>query len=110
MDILEYTEEHKAFRKKCQEVFAREVTPFADQWEKDHIVPKEVWRKLGEEGLLCAMVPKEYGGLGGDFRYALICFEEIAKTKFEDLNAFDMDGAVKIIEGTARSMGITVVS
>ena len=36
--------------------------------------------------------------------------EEIAKTKFEDLNAFDMDGAIKIIEGTARSMGITVVS
>jgi large subunit ribosomal protein L11 len=35
--------------------------------------------------------------------------EEIAKTKFEDLNAFDMDGAVKIIEGTARSMGITVI-
>lgn len=35
--------------------------------------------------------------------------EEIAKTKFEDLNAFDMAGAVKIIEGTARSMGITVV-
>lgn len=34
--------------------------------------------------------------------------EEIAKTKFEDLNAFDMKGAVKIIEGTARSMGITV--
>ena len=36
--------------------------------------------------------------------------EEIAKTKFEDLNAFDMAGAVKIIEGTARSMGIKVVS
>lgn len=34
--------------------------------------------------------------------------EEIAKTKFEDLNAFDMAGAVKIIEGTARSMGIKV--
>lgn len=36
--------------------------------------------------------------------------EEIAKTKFEDLNAFDTAGAVKIIEGTARSMGIKVVS
>jgi large subunit ribosomal protein L11 len=35
--------------------------------------------------------------------------EEIAKTKFEDLNAFNLDAAVKIIEGTARSMGITVV-
>jgi len=36
--------------------------------------------------------------------------EEIAKAKYEDLNAFDMAAAVKIIEGTARSMGITVVS
>jgi large subunit ribosomal protein L11 len=34
--------------------------------------------------------------------------EEIAKVKFEDLNAYDLDGASKIIEGTARSMGITV--
>ncbi|MBN1903568.1 MAG: 50S ribosomal protein L11 [Deltaproteobacteria bacterium] len=34
--------------------------------------------------------------------------EEIAKTKFEDLNAYNMAGAVKIIEGTARSMGLKV--
>ena len=34
--------------------------------------------------------------------------EEIAKIKMEDLNAIDLDGAVKIIEGTARSMGVTV--
>jgi large subunit ribosomal protein L11 len=34
--------------------------------------------------------------------------EGIAKLKFEDLNAFNLDAAVKIIEGTARSMGITV--
>jgi large subunit ribosomal protein L11 len=34
--------------------------------------------------------------------------EEIARIKFEDLNAFDMENAVRIIEGTARSMGITV--
>jgi len=33
---------------------------------------------------------------------------EIAQTKFEDLNASDMDNAAKIIAGTARSMGITV--
>jgi large subunit ribosomal protein L11 len=35
--------------------------------------------------------------------------EEIAKTKFEDLNAYDLQNAVKIIEGTARSMGITII-
>jgi large subunit ribosomal protein L11 len=34
--------------------------------------------------------------------------EEIAKTKMKDLNAADMDGAVKIIAGSARSMGLTV--
>jgi large subunit ribosomal protein L11 len=33
---------------------------------------------------------------------------EIAETKMADLNANDIDAAVKIIEGTARSMGITV--
>jgi large subunit ribosomal protein L11 len=35
--------------------------------------------------------------------------KEIAQTKLEDLNAVDLDGAIKIIEGTARSMGIEVV-
>lgn len=34
--------------------------------------------------------------------------EEIAKEKMEDLNANDIDAAVKIIAGTARSMGVTV--
>jgi large subunit ribosomal protein L11 len=34
---------------------------------------------------------------------------EIAELKMPDLNAFDVDGAIKIIEGTARSMGLTVV-
>ena len=32
---------------------------------------------------------------------------EIAQTKLEDLNANDIDAAMKIIEGTARSMGVT---
>lgn len=35
--------------------------------------------------------------------------EEIAKTKMPDLNASDIEGARKIIEGTARSMGVSVV-
>jgi large subunit ribosomal protein L11 len=36
--------------------------------------------------------------------------EEIAKAKMVDLNAYDLDAAVKIIEGTARNMGLEVVS
>lgn len=34
--------------------------------------------------------------------------KEIAEQKMEDLNAYDLDSATKIIEGTARSMGIVV--
>ncbi len=36
--------------------------------------------------------------------------KEIAQIKLPDLNANDLDGAIRIIEGTARSMGIEVVS
>ena len=34
--------------------------------------------------------------------------EEIAKTKMDQLNAIDLDGAVKVVAGTARSMGVEV--
>jgi large subunit ribosomal protein L11 len=34
---------------------------------------------------------------------------EIAETKMPDLNAYDIDHAIRIIEGTARSCGITVI-
>jgi large subunit ribosomal protein L11 len=34
---------------------------------------------------------------------------KIAETKFKDLNAYDLEGAIKIIEGTARSMGVEIV-
>ena len=35
--------------------------------------------------------------------------KEIAETKMKDLNAIDLEGAIKQVEGTARSMGITIV-
>ncbi len=36
--------------------------------------------------------------------------EEIAKVKMPDLNAYNIEGAMRIIEGTARSMGLEVVA
>lgn len=36
--------------------------------------------------------------------------EEIAKAKMSDLNAYDLDSAVKIIEGTAKNMGLEIIS
>jgi len=40
MEILNYTEEHNLFRERLRAFLEKEVTPFADQWEKDGIVPK----------------------------------------------------------------------
>jgi large subunit ribosomal protein L11 len=42
----------------------------------------------------------------GSITYAQL--EEIANLKMKDLNAIDLEGAMRTIKGTARSMGITV--
>ncbi|MCW2820720.1 MAG: acyl-CoA dehydrogenase [Marmoricola sp.] len=72
-----YTSEHDDFRKTARTFYEREVVPFHDQWEKDGIVPRDVWRKAGAAGLLCFDVPEEYDGPGvTDFRYNVIVSEE----------------------------------
>ena len=71
MEILNYTGEHNDFRERLRAFLEKEITPFGDQWEKDGIVPKSAWKKMGQGGFLCMDVPSEYGGMGGDFLYAL---------------------------------------
>jgi long-chain-acyl-CoA dehydrogenase len=72
-----YTSEHEDFRKTARTFYEREVIPHHDQWEQDGIVPRELWLKAGEAGLLCFDVPQEYGGPGvDDFRYNVILSEE----------------------------------
>ena len=80
MEILKYTEAHLDFRKRLRRFLAKEVTPHANQWEKDGIVPKSAWKKMGQAGFLCTDVASEYGGPGGDFLYAVIVTEEISRT------------------------------
>ena len=80
MEILRYTQEHQNFRKRLRDFFAKEVTPHADQWEKDGIVPKTAWKKMGQAGFLCTEVAPDYGGLGGDFLYSVIVTEESSRT------------------------------
>lgn len=87
MDILQYTEEHDRFRKRLRVFLEEEVTPHVAQWEKDHIVPKSVWKKMGQGGFLCTEISPEYGGIGGDFRYAVIVTEEMSRTACTGLAA-----------------------
>jgi acyl-CoA dehydrogenase len=75
---LAYTEDHEAFRQTVRSFLAKEGQPFADQWNKDRLVPKSFWRQAGEVGMLCPTVPEAYGGLGLDFGYNAIVDEEMA--------------------------------
>jgi alkylation response protein AidB-like acyl-CoA dehydrogenase len=69
--------EHEDFRQTVRAFFEKEVLPHHDQWEKDGIVPRELWRKAGEAGLLCFDVDEEYGGPGiKDFRFNVVLAEE----------------------------------
>ena len=88
MKILNFTAEHQAFRKRLREFCEKEVIPFVDQWERDHRIPREIWRKMGRAGFLCTAVAPEYGGQGADFLYSVICLEEISRTNHYGLDAF----------------------
>jgi acyl-CoA dehydrogenase len=73
-----YTEDHEAFRQSVRQFLLKEVAPNAKQWQEDGIVPKSIWPKAGEVGMLCPTAPVEYGGLGLDFGYNAIVDEESA--------------------------------
>ena len=87
MDALQYTQAHEQFREHARKFFANEVTPFVDQWEKEKMVPRDIWRRMGSEGLLCTTVPEQYQGPGHDFLYAVIVGEELARTNHYGLLA-----------------------
>jgi acyl-CoA dehydrogenase len=80
MEILNYTDDHHRFRERLRAFLEKEVIPHVDQWEKDGIIPKTIWKKMGRAGFLCPSISKEYGGLGGDFLYSAIVIEELSKT------------------------------
>jgi acyl-CoA dehydrogenase len=71
-----YTPEHAMFRETCRRFFEKEVKPFHAQWEDDGIVPRDVWRKAGAQGLLCMDVAEADGGPGADWLHNVIVVEE----------------------------------
>ena len=71
--------EYKLLRDSFKKYIEVELKPNYQQWEEDGVVPKEVWRKCGENGFLCPWVEEEYGGSGVDFGYSAIMIEELAR-------------------------------
>ena len=74
-----FTEEQIFFRRTAKKFVDKEILPHHDKWEKSGFVPKELWLKAGEIGMLCPNVPKKYRGIEGDFRFNVIVVEELAR-------------------------------
>jgi acyl-CoA dehydrogenase len=79
MPLFEEAQDYRDFRLVVRKFVAREITPFAKEWERQRSVPREIWLKLGKQGFLCQWLPEEYGGLGLDYRYSFIVSEEIIR-------------------------------
>src|SRR6266567_2809848 len=65
-----FESEHNLFRESFQAFLKREIAPYYPQWEREGIVPRELWLKAGQQGFLGLNVPEEFGGAGvSDFRF-----------------------------------------
>ena len=73
------SEELELFRENVKRFVESEVLPDYDQWERDEIFPRELWNKVGEQGLLCVDIPETYGGFGTDFLFSMVIQEEFAR-------------------------------
>ncbi|WGM47265.1 Acryloyl-CoA reductase (NADH) [Brevundimonas sp. NIBR10] len=74
-----FRDDHEMFRDQVRRFVETEIVPHHGEWERDGIVPKSLWLRAGEEGLLCVTAPEEYGGSGGDFGHSAVLIEELAR-------------------------------
>jgi len=79
-------EELEMFRDMAKKFLAKEIEPKHPQWEKQNLLPRDMWNTLGEAGMLCVDLPVEYGGSGVDFRFSQLILAEIARLGFVGLS------------------------
>ena len=75
---MQFTPEHAEIRRTLRAIIDKDINPHVDKWEEDGIFPAhEVFKKLGDAGLLGINKPVEYGGMGLDYSYAMVMAEEL---------------------------------
>jgi len=74
-----FTEEHEMLREAARRFMETEVAPHNERWEEQGYVDREIWQKAGAAGFLCASMPEQYGGAGGDRLYSVVLMEEQAR-------------------------------
>ena len=73
-------EESEAMISQMVRDFAeKEIRPHVMRWDEEQIFPKELFRKMGELGLMGVLVPSAYGGAGLGYYEYIACIVEISK-------------------------------
>ncbi|GGB27690.1 acyl-CoA dehydrogenase [Tistrella bauzanensis] len=74
-----FSPDHDQFRASVRRFVETELVPHHAAWEAAKIVPRAVWRRAGEMGMLCCNLPEAYGGAGADWLYNVVVIEELAR-------------------------------
>lgn len=74
-----YSPEHIAFQDQLRRFVAREIAPHAEAWDEAGLVPRELYRKAADIGVLGVGFPQEYGGIPGDRFYTIVVQQELAR-------------------------------
>jgi len=72
-------EEHQMLKDMIARFSDHELGPLAERIDKEDEIPREIWGKLGELGVMGVNVPIEYGGGGMDVLSAVIVMEELSR-------------------------------
>src|SRR5258705_2024965 len=73
-----YTGDHEAFRDVMRRFVAREIEPFAHEWDEAGEFPRSLYAKAAEIGLLGLGFHEEYGGVAADQFMKIVASQELA--------------------------------
>ena len=74
-----FSAEHEVFRSTLREFVAREIVPFANDWDEAETFPRELYRKFGALGALGIGYDEALGGTAADIFHYLVAIEEVAR-------------------------------
>jgi alkylation response protein AidB-like acyl-CoA dehydrogenase len=77
--VSELTDEQQAIRSVARQFADEKIAPFAAEWDRGHVFPRELFGELGELGLMGVCVPEEHGGAGADFLSYVLVLEELSR-------------------------------
>jgi len=76
---FEYTENQKMIAQTIREFGEKNIRPYIMEWDESQHFPVDLFKKLGELGLMGVLVPEEYGGAGLGYLEYVTVIDEIAK-------------------------------